>query len=70
MAIQNIPPGLNALNISPTDVATLAMSTAQTWNIQLDPSAYLLTGPLRAGTWPRMDGNRYGNQPNVGLAAG
>jgi hypothetical protein len=31
---------------------------------------YLVNGGvLRAGTWPRMDGNRYGNQPGVGLSA-
>ena len=52
-----------------TDRALLAVSAATTWGLQLQAfDAYLVAaGIYRAGTWPKMDGNRYANQPTVGL---
>lgn len=66
---QNI---LNQINTETlTDRALLAVSAAQTWGLQMQAFDTYLTnqGPLRAGTWPRMNGDRYGSQPSVGLAA-
>lgn len=59
-------------NDTMTDRALLAVSAATSWSLQLQAfDTYLVNqGIYRAGMWPRMNGNRYGNQPNVGLAAG
>jgi hypothetical protein len=59
-------------NDTMTDRALLAVSAATGWTLQMQAvDQYLVNqGIYRAGTWPRMNGNRYGNQPNVGLAAG
>lgn len=59
-----LAPGLE--NDIATDRATLAIASAVSWGL-LTMSE---TMPYRAGQWPRMDGNRYTNQPDVGLAAG
>lgn len=48
-----------------SDRAALSISSATTWGMQPITAEY----PFRAGIWPRLDGNRYSNQPDVGLAA-
>jgi len=48
---------------NPTDIALLGVSQSNIWNLVLND------GPLRDGTYPKMSGDRYGNQPAVGLGA-
>lgn len=60
---QQLAPGLE--NIIARDTATLGIAQSISWGLQ----PLTATAPFRAGIWPRMDGNRYSNQPDVGLAA-
>ena len=54
-----------AANIMATDWALQALATATIWGLQPNTAVNI----YRAGRWPRMDGNRYSNQPSVGLGA-
>lgn len=52
-------------NDIPTDRIFLAIASTLMWAFQPQMSIF----PYRAGQWPRMDGNRYSNQPDIGLNA-
>jgi hypothetical protein len=64
-----MPVGITAenslANAIATDWAVQAISSTYLWALQPNTASNI----YRAGMWPRMDGDRYGTQPMIGLAA-
>jgi len=58
-----------ARNVIATDWASQSNASSPIWGQQQASVSTDTPLKLRAGRWPRMDGNRYTNQPAVGLNA-